>query len=72
MDNRLPGHLDTPLLAGPRCAFFPALVSLALLFSFSRVLPAQNPDSLIVENTRRFTVFDQISVLPRKARWTLL
>ena len=38
-----------------------ALASLALMFSFPCILPAQNTDSLILETSKRFTIIDQIS-----------
>jgi predicted CXXCH cytochrome family protein len=44
-----------------RCSSHPALAALVLTLVFSGIIPAQNTDSLILENSRPFTVLDQIS-----------
>jgi predicted CXXCH cytochrome family protein len=45
----------------PCCPSGAALVILVLTLVFSGILPAQNTDSLVFENSRPFTVLDQIS-----------
>ena len=43
------------------CSPTPRLATLVLALAFPCILPAQNTDSLVLENSRPFTVLDQIS-----------